>query len=239
MKAARDFDPERGSRLAVYAAWWIRAYLRSHTLANRRIVRGPSTRNARKAMAGLGKTERALGQQNGERPDCETMARALGVSLSDIEDARSVLRKRDMPYGVARDGRAFDLASDEPSPEAIVARADEQREAMQLVQRALSRLEPRAQRILRERYLARGEATSLADLGRELGISRERVRQLEGQAKAAVRAALAPIGKRSEGFRRPPESVDCADDACERARELARVAAASVKLRYDLAAAIE
>jgi RNA polymerase sigma-32 factor len=201
VKAARDFDPERGSRLAGYAAWWIRAYLRSHTLANRRIVRGPATRNARKALAGLAKAERVLGQKHGERPCHEAIARELGVEASDIEDARALLSKRDTPYGVMRDGRTFDLASEAPSPEAIVARADEQRATRQLVQGALSRLDPRAQRILRERYL-RGKATSLADLGRELGISRERVRQLEGQAKAAVRAAIAPKGTPDQSLSR-------------------------------------
>ena len=66
VKAARCFDPERGTRFASYAAWWIRAYVRRYTLDNRRIVRGPDTRNSRKVLAGLSKTERTLSQRGGE-----------------------------------------------------------------------------------------------------------------------------------------------------------------------------
>ena len=146
-------------------------------------------------MAGLGKTERTLGQRNGERPDHETVARALGVSASDIEDARAVLSKRDTPYGITRDGLTFELASDAPSPEALLARADEQRATTQLVERALSRLDPRAQRILRERYLG-PEATSLADLGRELGICAMR-------APARMQCQSSGSGRLVEGGLRP------------------------------------
>ena len=190
VKAARCFDPNRGPRLAGYAAMWIRAYLRSYTLANRRIVRGPSTRNARKVMAQLRKTERDLGGPNGERPDAEAVASALGVNADDVEEARNVLSKRDVPYGVEADPAGLFLASQEPSPEAVVTRADDERAATELVHRGLSVLDPRAQRILQQRYLE-PKATSLSDLSRELGISRERVRQIESQAKAAVRAAIA------------------------------------------------
>jgi RNA polymerase sigma-32 factor len=101
VKAARGFDPERGTRLASYAAWWIRAYLRSYTISNRRIVRGPSTRNARKTLAWLRRTERELARSTGGPPDLDAVASVLGVKTSDVEEARAILGKRDLPYGTA------------------------------------------------------------------------------------------------------------------------------------------
>jgi RNA polymerase sigma-32 factor len=190
VKAAREFDPDRGARLASYAAWWIRAYLRRFTIENRRIVRGPSTRNARKVLAGLSKTERALSQADGQKPDREAVATALGVTPRDVEDMKSVLGARDVPCGVEVDGRTFEVPCEAFSPETLLSEADERRALTELVQGALSHLEPRSRRILEGRYLA-PETRSLADLGHELGISRERVRQLETAAKEQVRASLA------------------------------------------------
>lgn len=189
VKAVRSFDPERGVRLSTYAVWWIRAYVRRYTIENRRIVRGPSTRNARKVMAGLSKTERRLTQLHGEAPGPEAIASVLGVAPSDVEEARAVLRARDVPCDVQAGGRPFQFASDALSPEAIVTEKDERRVSRERVHSALACLAPRARRILERRYLE-DEASTFAELGRELGISRERVRQIEMEAKARVRSAL-------------------------------------------------
>lgn len=190
VKAARAFDPERGTRLAAYAAWWIRAHLRSFSLANRRIVRGPSTRNARKVLGSLRRTERELGQQLGHPPDSEALANALGVKASDIEDAEAMLARNDVPYGRTNEGRGFEVASDSPSPETLVADAQSRHEVATVVHQALRGLDPRSRRILSRRYLQR-KTNTLAELGDELGLSRERIRQLELQAKAEVRAKIA------------------------------------------------
>jgi RNA polymerase sigma-32 factor len=201
VKAARGFDPERGTRLASYAAWWIRAYLRSYTISNRRIVRGPSTRNARKTMAWLRRTERELARSTGGPPDLDAVARVLGVKTSDVEEARAILGKRDLPYGTAGEDGYVELAAETSSPEAIVSKAEDQRVSLELVSHALSRLDPRARRILQQRHLGQ-TPSSLAALSEEFGISRERVRQLEVRAKADVRSAIRSRQARSGALSR-------------------------------------
>jgi RNA polymerase sigma-32 factor len=190
VKAARCFDPERGVPLAGYAAWWIRAYIRTFTLENRRIVRGPCTRGARKILAGLNRTERTLTQLDGERPQPEALARALGVSVREVDEMRAVLRARDVPCGVETNGRVFELPSDAPSPETVVSEAEERELQDRRLRLALSQLDPRARRVLEQRNLL-PEVATLGMLGNELGVSKERVRQIEVQAKARVQELCA------------------------------------------------
>jgi RNA polymerase sigma-32 factor len=188
VKATRAFDSERGVRLATYAALWIRAYLRRYTLDNRRIVRGPSTRNARKVLAGLRRAERTLAPL-GETPDAEAVARTLGVEVRDVEDVRTLLGARDIPNSREADGSGFKTPSGEPSPEALAAQAEQQRLARELVQDALTGLDPRPRAVIERRCLD-AEPRSLAAVGKELGLSHEAVRLTELRAKAAMRAAI-------------------------------------------------
>jgi RNA polymerase sigma-32 factor len=190
--ACRRFDPERGTRLATYAALWIRAYLRRYTLANRRIVRMPSTRNARKILARLGNTRRQLTQQLGETPDNGAIATALGVASEDVEEVATALAARDVPYGIEVADRTFEAPSELSSPEALALEGEERSSSQRCVEQALLHLALRDRLILERRFLA---DRTLEDVGRELGISRERVRQLEERAKAQVRVAFAPRGE--------------------------------------------
>jgi RNA polymerase sigma-32 factor len=186
--ACRRFDPDLGTRLAPYAALWIRAQLRRYTLANRRIVRSPGTRNARKILSRLSKTRRELTQAQGEPPDNDAIARALGVTTAEVDDIAVALSARDLPYGVEVTGRAFEACSDTVAPDSSVQKTEERLDSARRLEQALGTLGPRERHILEQRYLA---DCTLDDLGRELGISRERVRQLEARAKAEVRSAIA------------------------------------------------
>ncbi len=189
VEAAERFDTERQVRFAVYAALWIRAYIRRYTLANRRLVRVPSTRNARKLLAHMRETQRTLTQQTGEAPSSEAVAGALGVDVRDVDEMENALHGRDIPCGVEVQGRTFEPTCGEPSPEALVAQARELQDNHVRVQSALRRLNTRERRVVEERGL-RESARSLADIGRDLGISRERVRQIEHEAQTKMRRAL-------------------------------------------------
>lgn len=193
VKAARDFDPDRGTRLATYAALWIRARMRSYSLDNRRVVRGPSTRNARKLRSSLRQVERELEQPTGERAAPEVVASVLNVTPSEVEEMRCVLSARDVAFGAPAAEGGIETAANGPSPEALAIEADDQREAKRRLQWAMSLLDPRARRVLDGRYLDERDHT-FTDLGQELGISRERVRQIEVQAKQVMRTALAAHG---------------------------------------------
>jgi RNA polymerase sigma-32 factor len=189
VEAARRFDPDRGVRLAAYAAWWIRAYMRRYTIFNRRIVRTPSSRHGRKLLANLRRTQREIAQTTGERPDPETVAQMLGVGVRDVEEMEAALSGRDIPCGFDPEGRAMEIVSEEPSPESIVAEAEEREWSMRAVRCAMSNLSKRERHILQKRYLTE-ETTSLASIGRGMGLSRERVRQLEHQAQTKMRHAI-------------------------------------------------
>jgi RNA polymerase sigma-32 factor len=189
--AARRFDPERGVRLASYAAFWIRALLRRFTLATRRIVGPPSTRKGRLLTASLARTERELAQKLGTTPDRYALARRLGASEQEVAEVERALRDRDAGVicGDPDQLDSVELVSCEPSPEAIALRAEQQREVEVLVTRALERLEPRERAIVRARGL-RAEPPTLDHIGRELGVSRERVRQLEARGYQRLRSAV-------------------------------------------------
>ena len=190
VEAARRFDPERGVRLAAYAAWWIRAYIRRYTIFNRRIVRTPSSRHGRKLLANLRRTQRDLAQTSGERPDASTVAEVLGVGVRDVEEMESALSGRDLPCGFDPDGHGFEIASQAPSPETLVADAEDRERSRGALRDAMRGLPERERCILEQRYLNE-ETGSLASIGRSLGLSRERVRQLEHEAQVKVRHAIA------------------------------------------------
>ena len=187
VEASRRFDPERGVRLAAYAAWSIRAYMRRHTLDNRRIVRAPSSRHGRTVLANLRRTQRDLTQACGGPPAPEAVARVLGVGVRDVEEMESALSNRDVSVGPH--DKALEVPSESPSPETLVAEHEDRQYREGALGRAFESLTARERRILKERYLS-GELTSLASIGRELGLSRERVRQLELQAHAKIKRAI-------------------------------------------------
>lgn len=189
--AARRFDPDRGARLAVYAAHWIRAYLRRFTLSNRRMVGPPSTRQGRALLATMARTERALTQAIGVTPDSEALARHLGVSAHEVDEVKLALHGRDKPVSdtVRPEGSSVALVSDEPTPECVAERNERERQSHALLSRAFETLESREREILRARSL-RDDAPSLTELGAGFGISGERVRQIEVRGFQKLRAAV-------------------------------------------------
>lgn len=192
--AVDRFDPDRGVRLATYAAWWIRAHVRRFTISNRRIVRPPSTRHARKILSNLRTTQRELEQRTGAAPDSTDIANALGVEAREVEEMDDILRRRDISWGIDRDGTTHETACTRPSPEAAVASLEERRQAASVIHTAMTTLTERERCVLTQRTLS-PSPTLLADLGRSLGVSGERIRQIEGSGyqklKAAVLSAVA------------------------------------------------
>lgn len=190
VEAARRFDDDRGVRLAVYAAWWIRAYMRRYTLSNRRIVRPPSTRHGRKLLANLRKTQRHLEIVHGERPDSAAVADALGVSQEEVQEMESALSGRDLPCGPTdNETHGHEPIDREPTPEALVADAELQQVKAAALREAMAQLGSRERKIMQLRFMG-GEITSLAAIGRDMGLSRERVRQLAQQAESKLRDSV-------------------------------------------------
>mgnify|MGYP001172807397 CR=1 FL=1 len=188
-EAARRFDPAHGARFATYATWWVRAYVRSYALKNRRLVALPSTRAGRRVLGGTARAEATLTARLGRAPSAPELAEALGVEVEDVELVRGALGARDVSIEAHADGPALPLPSPYPTPEEAVASAEAGAQAQAAVARALGTLDRREREIVRRRYLD-DEAQTLRVIGRDLGLSRERVRQLELRARDKMRREL-------------------------------------------------
>lgn len=189
MEAASRFDPERGNRFSTYAIWWVRAHLRRYTLANRRIVGSPSTRNARRVLGSITKAKRDITQQLGRPPTRDEVAKALDVEPSDVAMVESSLSVRDLPLGPVDEGVAHEVASFEPSPEEIAADNQRRAEDASAVAQAMRELSHREREIVTHRLID-DDRTSLATLGERFGVSRERVRQIQQRAQLKLRTVL-------------------------------------------------
>ena len=199
LEAAARFEPEREVRFSTYATWWIRASIQDYILRNWSIVRG-GTSSAQKALFFNLRRLRARlsrGADTMNEPHLyEEIARALGVSKDDVALMDSRLSGPDVSLNaplVESDGSSADrqdfVASNAPLQDETVGDGiDRERRAVWLHD-ALMVLSERELRIVRERRLAEDGAT-LEALGQKLGISKERVRQIENRALEKLRHAL-------------------------------------------------
>ncbi|MDI3287177.1 sigma-70 family RNA polymerase sigma factor [Polyangium sp. 15x6] len=178
LQAAERFDPTRGYRLATFANYWIRAEIRDYVTRNYRIVRLGTSKAERRAVRFF---RRAFAR------DAATLAERTGLSEQRAHELIPLLAGPDAPIdtGAQSDGPADSALS----PEAEVCRADEHAQITRAVKAALSELSPREQQVL-ERRIMSDEPATLAELGAAFGVSKERVRQVEEQAKKRMRGHL-------------------------------------------------
>jgi RNA polymerase sigma-32 factor len=199
LEAAARFEPEREVRFSTYATWWIRASIQDYILRNWSIVRG-GTSSAQKALFfNLRRLRARLAQSSDQRPRMviyEEIADAIGVSRQDVEIMDSRLSGPDMslnaPLRETESGTADRqdfLVDDVPLPDEAVGEAIDGERRLTWLRSALTVLNERELRIVRERRL-QDEGATLESLGESLGISKERVRQIENRALEKLRAAL-------------------------------------------------
>ncbi|HMN86086.1 MAG TPA: RNA polymerase factor sigma-32 [Bauldia sp.] len=199
LEAAARFEPEREVRFSTYATWWIRASIQDYILRNWSIVRG-GTSSAQKALFfNLRRLRARLAQSNDQRPRAlifEEIATAIGVSPRDVEAMDSRLSGPDMSLNApvreseesSADRQDF-LVDGVPLPDETVGAAIDGERRLTWLRSALTVLNERELRIVRERRL-KDEGATLESLGESLGISKERVRQIENRALEKLRAAL-------------------------------------------------
>ncbi|MDO6481295.1 RNA polymerase factor sigma-32 [Shimia thalassica] len=202
MKAADKFDPDRGVRFSTYAVWWIRAGLQDHVMRNWSLVRTGSTTSQKSLFFNLRRVRAQLEREamaNGEHLDshqmCERMASEIGVSLADTQMMMGRLSGADASLNAQQSteesGREWiELLEDENAQgaETVELSHDESYLKGQL-QMAMDQLNEREKFILRERRLNE-EPRTLASIGDEMALSKERVRQLEVSAFTKMRSAL-------------------------------------------------
>ena len=186
LEAAARFEPEREVRFSTYATWWIRASIQDYVLRNWSIVRG-GTSSAQKALFFNLRRLRARLAQNGQdgRSAHEQIAMALGVSVSDVEGMNARLSGPDVSLNApltdeesSSAERGDFLVDTGPLADEIVGSRIDGERRLRWLREAMSTLSERELHILNARQL-QDEAKTLETLGGELGISKERVRQIE------------------------------------------------------------
>ena len=200
MQAAARFEPEREVRFSTYATWWIRASIQDYVLRNWSIVRTGTTAAQKSLFFNLRRLRALIKDTSSGQLTPENrayVAQALRVGEDDVEKMASRLaavdRSLNAPFSEDGEGEWQDLLADEnPDPETQVMQDRDQAQRAQWLAEALARLSEREQLIIRERRLGEDSVT-LEKLGERLGISKERVRQVEHQALKKLKQYLTEV----------------------------------------------
>ncbi len=196
--ALRKYDPERGTRFVTYAAYWIRAYVLTHVIRSYSLVGGGSGPLRSKVFFKLRRERARLAAMLGDREAEETaLAKHMGVSVEQVRGLVARIEQKDVSLSLptfegARESLEDQLQDEDADPERDVARRESLARARTRIDDALSHLDSRERLIVHHRILT-DSPLSLAEIGRRLGVSRERARQLEARAKGKLRVGLAEL----------------------------------------------
>jgi RNA polymerase sigma-32 factor len=195
MKAVKRFDPERGVRLVSFAIYWIKAEIQEYIVKNWRLVKTATTKAQRKLFFNLRSMKKTL--QPLKSDEINSIAKELNVKPEDV---------REMEYRFNGNEISLDYGSEESEDDVfrpiayLKDEAPEPSEKMELDQsegnslsslsKALSSLDERSRLILEERWLKDKDASTLHELADKLGVSAERIRQIEQAAMKKIKLLM-------------------------------------------------
>src|SRR6202008_3092773 len=197
MQAGKRFEPERGFRLATYAMWWIKASIQEYILRSWSLVKMGTTANQKKLFFNLRKAKSRISalDEGDMRPDQgKLIAKRLGVTEQDVIDMnRRLGGDASLNTPIREDGDSGEwmdwLVDDRVSQESQLAESGEMENRQKALGKAITVLNDRERRIFEARRLA-DDPITLEELAGEFGVSRERVRQIEGRAFEKVQKAV-------------------------------------------------
>ncbi len=198
VRSVKSFDPEKGFRLISYAVWWIRAYIQEYILKNWSLVKIGTTQLQRRLFNHLQSSQKRMelvlaSDDEGQRR--EKLAEAVGGTVADVEDMERRMYGRDMSLDrpVSEDEGAANLhdrlAVGDGDAEHLLGEEQVACLRNRELAKAMERLDDRERQILVARHLS-DQTTTLRELGEQLGVSKERVRQLESRALRCLKNAL-------------------------------------------------
>jgi len=186
MRAIEKYDYRRGVKISTYAVWWIRQSIARAIADQSRTIRIPvhMTENAGKVL----RERRRLYQTEGQNPSPADIAARIGLPIARVEQVLSMVQEPtslDAPVGEDGDATLCDLIK---APDTVDPQAAAEASALQkIVGEALADLTPREQRILRMRFGIGTTDHTLEEIGKEFGVTRERIRQIEAKALEKLR----------------------------------------------------
>lgn len=196
MKAVKRYDPERGVRLVSFAVHWIKAEIHEFILRNWRLVKIATTKAQRKLFFNLRSMKPVLDTMNPE--EVNAVATQLGVKAEEVVEMETRFNGRDIPFEPLTEDDDDEMFSpvayltDGLEPSRVLEAEQTTRLRGEGLERALDSLDVRSRRVIEARWLREKDTATLHDLAGELGVSAERVRQIEAKAMQKMRAALAP-----------------------------------------------
>jgi RNA polymerase sigma-32 factor len=197
IKALKKFDPYRGYRFISYAVWWVRAYIESFIIRNWSLVKIGTTQSEKKLFYKIGKVRKAL-DSNRDRPEkYQKAATDLGVSEEDIMEMEQRMSSRDLsldvPFGEDHELTHLDLLrQDGINQEELIAQEEERKIQEQRVRNAMEHLSKKEVYVVKNRVMA-DEPLTLQEIGNHLKLSRERVRQIEGEALMKLKRRMSHL----------------------------------------------
>ncbi len=198
MQAAARFEPDREVRFSTYAAWWIRSAMQDYILRNWSIVRTGTTAAQKALFFNLRRLRARIAgaEEDGRLTQFgrTKIAEELGVDVHEVESMEMRLASNDQSLNATVADPSEDewqdfLADQRPSPEEVVIGMRDASTRSKWLAEALGELTPRERTIISARRL-QDQGATLEELGRELGVSKERVRQLEHRALLKLRASM-------------------------------------------------
>ena len=197
LQAAERFEPDRGVRFSTYASWWIRSAMQDFILRNWSIVRTGTTAAQKSLFFNLRRLRAQIDDIGGEQLSEESrefIANELKVNVHEVEAMEIRLNGGDQSLNAPVSDESEDswqdfLSDQRPSSEETVVSVRDGRTRARWLVEALRELPQREQTIIRKRRLTENGAT-LEELGRVLGVSKERVRQLEHRALTKLRKSI-------------------------------------------------